>query len=80
MSATADQNATALLRGFRTGTVDPVQSASRPVDAEAAMARAQASAARWRAGTLAGPLDGVPISVKGLLPAKGWPGCARRGR
>lgn len=47
------------------------------LDAEGALAQAQASAARWQAGRALGPLDGVPVSIKDLLPVAGWP--TRRG-
>lgn len=46
-------------------------------DPEAALRDARASEARWQASKPAGLLDGVPISVKDLLPARGWP--TRRG-
>jgi aspartyl-tRNA(Asn)/glutamyl-tRNA(Gln) amidotransferase subunit A len=47
------------------------------LDAEAALAQAHASAQRWRTGQALGPLDGVPVSIKDLLPVAGWP--TRRG-
>lgn len=47
------------------------------VDAERAMADAQASEARWRRGEQRGRLDGVPASVKDLIDVAGWP--TRRG-
>lgn len=34
---------------------------------------AEESAARWRAGAPAGPVDGVPVSVKDVLRLAGWP-------
>ena len=43
------------------------------VDPEAALRDARASEARWLDGTARGALDGVPISIKDLLPARGWP-------
>lgn len=43
------------------------------IDAEAARAMARASEARWRAGRPAGPLDGVPVSVKDIVTTRGWP-------
>jgi len=43
------------------------------VAADQALADAAASAARWRQGTPLGPLDGVPATVKDLLPVAGWP-------
>lgn len=47
------------------------------VDAERALAAARASEERWRSKAAFGPLDGVPVSIKDLLLARGWP--TRRG-
>lgn len=47
------------------------------LDAEAALDQARASAKRWQQGQALGPLDGVPVSIKDLLPVAGWP--TRRG-
>src|SRR4051794_19001388 len=43
------------------------------VDAEAALADARASEARFVRGEPRGPLDGVPVAVKDLLVTRGWP-------
>lgn len=43
------------------------------VDAESALADARASTARYRAGTPAGPADGVPTSIKDIFYTRGWP-------
>jgi hypothetical protein len=43
------------------------------VDAESALRSAAASEARWQRGAPAGDLDGVPVSIKDLILAKGWP-------
>jgi aspartyl-tRNA(Asn)/glutamyl-tRNA(Gln) amidotransferase subunit A len=43
------------------------------VDREGALEAARAAEKRWRAGAPLGPVDGVPATVKELLPAKGWP-------
>ena len=43
------------------------------VDPDGAMAAAERSAARWRAGEPLGPGDGVPTSIKDLLYTRGWP-------
>ena len=43
------------------------------VDGEAAMAAARDSEARWRRGAPAGPLDGVPTSIKDIVLTRGWP-------
>lgn len=47
------------------------------VDEEAALAQARASEARYRYGAPLSPLDGVSVSLKDLLLARGWP--TRRG-
>jgi len=47
------------------------------LDAEASLAQAQESEARWMEGTPLSPLDGVPVAIKDLLLTKGWP--TRRG-
>ncbi|HTQ13361.1 MAG TPA: amidase [Rhizomicrobium sp.] len=47
------------------------------VDADAALAQAEASEKRWTEGDPLSPLDGVPVAVKDLLLTKGWP--TRRG-
>ena len=47
------------------------------VDGEAALATARESEARWAAGTPAGLLDGVPVTIKDLVLTQGW--VARRG-
>lgn len=43
------------------------------LDAEGALAAAQASARRWRAGSPAGCLDGVPVTIKDMNAVAGWP-------
>jgi Asp-tRNA(Asn)/Glu-tRNA(Gln) amidotransferase A subunit family amidase len=43
------------------------------VDAEGALAQAQASAARWQNGAPLSALDGVPITIKDNIPVKGMP-------
>jgi aspartyl-tRNA(Asn)/glutamyl-tRNA(Gln) amidotransferase subunit A len=47
------------------------------IDANAAMAAARESEARFRADVSLGPLDGVPVSIKDLFNVAGWP--TRRG-
>jgi aspartyl-tRNA(Asn)/glutamyl-tRNA(Gln) amidotransferase subunit A len=42
-------------------------------DAERALADARASEKRWAKGAPAGPVDGVPTTIKDLVLAKGWP-------
>ncbi len=43
------------------------------IDDEGAMAAARASEIRWLEGAPEGRLDGVPVSVKDLVLAEGWP-------
>lgn len=47
------------------------------VDAEGALKAARAAELRWAEGRPAGRLDGVPVSIKDLAAAVGWP--TRRG-
>ncbi|HYF58883.1 MAG TPA: amidase [Burkholderiaceae bacterium] len=57
----------------RIDRLNPTLNAFVLVDHEAAMRDARASEARWMRGEPAGPVDGVPASVKDLILAKGWP-------
>ena len=57
----------------RIDALNPVLNAFVWVDPDAAMRDARASEARWLRGEPAGPLDGVPTSVKDLILARGWP-------
>jgi aspartyl-tRNA(Asn)/glutamyl-tRNA(Gln) amidotransferase subunit A len=82
-------SAAALVQAYRAGSLSPVEvteavlgrvAALNPrfnafvfVDRDGAMAGARASEARWRAGAPLSPCDGVPATVKELLPAVGWP-------
>ncbi|MSO71856.1 MAG: amidase [Alphaproteobacteria bacterium] len=43
------------------------------VDAAGARAAAEASAKRWAEGEPLGALDGVPVTIKDLMAARGWP-------
>ena len=52
---------------------DPALNAFVLVDADGARAAARASAARWQKGEPAGPLDGVPVTIKDLILTRGWP-------
>jgi aspartyl-tRNA(Asn)/glutamyl-tRNA(Gln) amidotransferase subunit A len=81
MPELVELTAVQLLDGYRKGEFSPVDATraalrraeeSGPdvnafvrLDADAALARAQQSADRWRRGEPAGLLDGVPVSVKG---------------
>jgi len=57
----------------RIDTHDPKLNAFCLVDREGAFEAARASEARWRKGKPLGPVDGVPVTVKDLALAKGWP-------
>ncbi len=85
----ADWTATELTAAYRAGTVSPVEAAQAVlerisrcdpafnafclVDADAAMADARASEQRWATGRPAGPVDGVPTSIKDVFLTRGWP-------
>ena len=43
------------------------------VDEERALQQARDSEARWTKGKPEGALDGVPVAIKDLVLAKGWP-------
>ncbi|WP_138468801.1 amidase [Poseidonocella sp. HB161398] len=83
-----DQDATALLADFASGAADPATAmaatlaridALEPVlnahsaRSATALAEAEASAARWKAGTPLGPLDGLPVIIKDNLVSAGLP-------
>lgn len=79
-------HATALLAGFASGALSPVAVAEAllekaevaaadyhhvvSIDRDGALVAARESAARWREGT-ARPLEGLPIALKGMIPADG---------
>ncbi len=52
---------------------EPKINAMYIVDAEGALAQAQASEARWKADAPLSALDGVPITIKDNIAAKGFP-------
>ena len=52
---------------------DPLLNAFCHLAPDDAIAAARASEARWRKGAPCGELDGVPVSVKDLILAAGWP-------
>lgn len=84
-----DHTARQLLAGYEKGDFTPVEAtraalerieAVQPlvnafvrVDAETALAQAEASADRWRRKEPQGLLDGVPVTVKDLLLQRGGP-------
>jgi aspartyl-tRNA(Asn)/glutamyl-tRNA(Gln) amidotransferase subunit A len=81
--------ATALVEGYRTKAISPVEATRAAldaidaydpavnafvlVDADGALRAAKESEARWQAGRPLGPGDGVPTSIKDALWTKGWP-------
>ena len=81
--------ATELLSAYRSGERSPVEATEACLaairdhdgelaafcltDPDAALASAGESEARWRRGTPAGLLDGVPVAVKDVFLTAGWP-------
>ncbi len=57
----------------RIAAVNPAVNAFDLVDEEAAMAAARSSEERWMKGAPAGPIDGVPTSIKDIILTRGWP-------
>src|SRR5262245_31347865 len=89
MTDLAYLTASELVEAYADGSVSPVEACRAAlaaidarndavnafvlVDPDAAMAAATRSEARWRSGMPAGTGDGVPTSIKDLLPTRGWP-------
>lgn len=89
MTELCDLTARQLLAGYRKGDFTPVDATRAVLDrielvqpgvnafvrvhTEEALARAEASAERWRAGGPQGLLDGVPVTVKDILLMRGGP-------
>jgi aspartyl-tRNA(Asn)/glutamyl-tRNA(Gln) amidotransferase subunit A len=85
----ADCTATELLQLYASGQASPVEATRAVVAridrldptlnafcflaAEEALRMARESEARWARGEPGGDLDGVPLSIKDLILAKGWP-------
>ncbi len=57
----------------RAEAVQPVVNAFVLLDREGALAQARAAEERWRRGEPAGPVDGVPVTVKDILLMRGHP-------
>jgi aspartyl-tRNA(Asn)/glutamyl-tRNA(Gln) amidotransferase subunit A len=57
----------------RIGACEPKLNAMYRVDAEGALAAAEASEARWRRKATLSPLDGIPVTLKENLYTKGDP-------
>src|SRR6516164_11725975 len=82
-------SAAALGERYRTGALSPVEvtrllfdrlDALQPkinafclVDRDGAMKAARVSERRWLRGEAAGPLDGVPVTIKDLILMRGFP-------
>lgn len=56
----------------RAETVNEALNAFTFIDHEGALAAAQASEARWKAGAPLSPMDGVPATLKDIVGIKGW--------
>lgn len=85
----ADLSARRLQDGYAAGEFSPVEvaraaleraeaaqartNAFTRIDADQALAEAAASQERWRRGEPAGPVDGVPVTVKDLILTRGAP-------
>ena len=52
---------------------EPHLHATYALDADAALAQASASQARWQRGAPLGPLDGVPVTIKENIATRGVP-------
>ncbi len=57
----------------RTERFNPVLNVFQHLDAEGALKAAKASERRWNKGSPAGPVDGVPVTLKDVLQTKGMP-------
>ncbi|MEP7059035.1 MAG: amidase family protein, partial [Caldimonas sp.] len=85
----ADCSATQLLKLYRSRQASPVEATRAVLErierlnpilnafchvaADDALESARGSEARWLRGDAHGELDGVPVSIKDLILAKGWP-------
>ena len=57
----------------RLDALQPQINAFVVVDRDGALAAAQESEGRWQRGEPLGPLDGVPVTIKDLIPTGGLP-------
>ena len=57
----------------RIAKLNPELNAFCVIDDEAALKTATESEARWARGAPAGPIDGVPTTIKDIVLTKGWP-------
>src|SRR5699024_10578738 len=85
----AELTAAELVEGYAAGDFTPVEAAEASlarieerdgdlnsfvlVDRDSAIASAEASAARWKAGETLGSADGVPANIKDIFLTSGWP-------
>lgn len=88
-TAPTEMTALELLAAYEQGALSPVEVAQASlariealdpevngfclVDAETTLEQAAESEERWRLGTPAGRLDGVPVAVKDVFLTAGWP-------
>jgi aspartyl-tRNA(Asn)/glutamyl-tRNA(Gln) amidotransferase subunit A len=56
----------------RAAAINPVFNAFTHLDPDGALEAARASEARWRAGTPASAIDGVPTTIKDIVWVRGW--------
>ncbi len=72
-AGTTTPSAIAELNLQRLSRIDPVINAMQVVDAEGALAAAEASTLRWRDGAPLGPLDGVTVTIKDNVDVARFP-------
>lgn len=89
MTEIADFTAMEMLAAFREGKLSPVETAEAclarirslddrvhayaQVDEETTLAEARAAERRYREGRTNGLVDGIPVAVKDIFMARGWP-------
>ncbi len=57
----------------RSEQINPILNCFTRIDAEKSLSAARAAEKRWKKGKPLSALDGVPVSIKELVRAKGWP-------
>ncbi len=57
----------------RLDALQPRLNAFCVIDRDGALSAARTSEERWRRGEPTGPLDGVPVTIKDLMPMRGFP-------
>lgn len=89
MTELSRMSARDLVSAYRTGEVSPVEATQAALDAisaydaevnafvrvdgEGALESARAAERRWQSEKPAGPIDGVPTSIKDIFLTRGWP-------